>query len=515
MKTYSMRSSLLITILAMGLLSVAFTLFTGEIYLQQTIDDRRQAFVELVELSVHNLLSDLKDETQSLGVSIQSSKVLKESLPNTDINAIEAELDEHFNRAYVTLGVLDLKKIIIYDKQLNKVTQSSKGDVVANTICPAILINAKKRKGTDRFKVLHQVCVFDGEVRMVTMLPIGGLRLNGYIMVSVDPIFSLSKSEKILGVPVLITTINEKVLFKSARWPGENEMRNIMLAIYPHKAGNKYPVAYFSFAFDVEELKSKLSKLKISLVSIVAVTTLFAVYIALTLFRRTIINPLEKMNAYLEKIRSDKKYLKEKFSVEGSKELVVLASKMDSLSYELNRVYGELEKKAFTDALTGIPNRALLFDRLAQITLQAKREKDKSGFMLMMMDLNRFKSVNDELGHYIGDELLKAVADRLKLALRVSDTVARIGGDEFAVVLYAINNKDLVVSVAEKITALMAEHFIIEGHDIDVGMSIGITRFPDDGESGAELMHCADMAMYYSKRNQLPYVFYEKELMGN
>ncbi|MDH5392971.1 MAG: diguanylate cyclase [Gammaproteobacteria bacterium] len=514
MKSYSMRSSLLTTIVMMGMLSVGFTLFTGAIYFQQALDNRLQAFTELVELEVHNLWDELKEETQSMGLSVQSSPALKKALKEDDREAVERALNEHFHRAYVTLGIVNLKKIIIYSKELKKLYQSSEGEKVAGDVCPEIMTRAHKKTGAQRYKTLHQVCVYDDSIRLVTLVPVGGLRLQGYLAVVTDPLSNLAKAEEGLGIPVMIKNQKQQLLFKSANWPQQHLMKNILLVSYGNKAGNPEAVAYFYFASDVTALKSKLLKTRITLVSIVVITTLLAVVIALGLFRRMILTPLKKITLYLNLIRVDKSHLKDKLEISGSKELVTLAKEMCGMSRELSRLYLELEEMAFTDSLTGIPNRALLFDRLEQMTLSAKRNAKQPGFMLLMMDLNRFKAVNDELGHHVGDELLVAVASRLKLALRESDTVARIGGDEFAIILHAVSDKAVAVAVADKITALMNDLFLIEGYELDVGMSIGIACFPHEGETGEDLMHSADMAMYYAKRNHLPYVFYSAELIN-
>lgn len=510
-----MQSNLLITIVIMGLLSVGFTIFTGEIYLQKTLDNRREMFKDLIELEVHNRWDELKDDTRSLGLSIQSNKGFKSAFRRKDNEAIESQLDEHFNRAFVTLGILNLKKIIIYDLKLKRIHQSSRGDDVVNDVCSGVIIKSKNRVGADRFKILHQVCEFNGELRLVSLVPVGGLRLKGYLSVVVDPLFNLVKAEEGLGIPLMVKNTNGMALFKSSNWPEKNEMKNIMLIHYGNKAGNKVPVSNFYFSSDVSFLKEKLSKTRIKLVSFVAISVLAAMIVALFLFKKSIISPLYQISAFMKNIRQDKRYLTEELNVSGSLELVELADELSGLSCELSDLYGELEEMAFTDSLTGIPNRALLFDRLEQMMLFANRDKAHSEFMLMMMDLNKFKVVNDELGHQVGDELLVSVAKRLKKALRLSDTVARIGGDEFAVILYAVNDRVIAESVADKITALMSDIFIIEGHEIDVGMSIGISRFPYDGSTSGELMHSADMAMYHSKRNGIPYVFFDKTLNKN
>jgi len=509
MKSYSMRASLLITIVAMGLLTVGFTLFSGEIYLEQTLDNWRESFTEVAELEVHNRWDKLKQEASSLSLSIQSSKTFRKALAENNHQAMSDTLNEHFHRAYVTLGILDLKKLIVYDNNLSRISQSSEGEQTSDDICPAIFTEARQRKGAQRFKTLHHVCEFHGQLRLVTMVPVGGLRLLGYLLTVINPIATLAKAEEGIGIPVMIKSKTGEILFKSINWPEDKAIKQVMLVHYGNKAGNSKAVAHFYFASDVTELKQKLFATRLSLIIFVVLTTLLAITIAMSLFRKTIIKPLSSITEHFNKIRFDKKYLDDDINIKGSKELENLASELNSISTELSRLYREFESMAFTDSLTGIPNRALLFDRLKQITLFAKRDKSQSEFMLMMMDLNKFKAVNDELGHHVGDQLLVAVADRLKQALRESDTVARLGGDEFSIILYAVNDKQVAKSVADKITASMNELFAIEGYKIEVGMSIGIARYPHDGNNSEEIMHSADMAMYHAKRNKLPYVFYE------
>ena len=512
-----MRSSLLITIIIMGFLSVGFTLFSGEVYLQQTLDNRRQAFLDLVELEVHNRWDKLKEDTRAMSLSVLSSDDFREALEGGQQESVVQALNEHFHRAYVTLGILDLKKIIVYNSLFEKTFESVEGDVIEGDVCASVKGKILSRKGSDRFKVLNKVCVVKNksaveEVRLVTVVPIGGWRLKGYLLIVVDPLFNISKSEEGLGIPVMIKNISGDILFKSEKWPDTNLMENTMLVHYGNRAGNKKPVANFYFATNIKELNDKLLNTRVKLVSFVVIATLLAMVIALGLFRQTIIIPLEKISDYLNKVRLDKAHLGDDLKISGCKELVNLADEMCGMSHELGRVHSELEKMAFSDALTGIPNRALLFDRLEQMTLRAKRDKQNNEFMLLMMDMNRFKAVNDELGHHVGDLLLVAVAQRLQTALRESDTVARLGGDEFAIILHAVSESEVAVAVADKITALMNELFVIEGYELDVGMSIGISRFPIDGEDSEAVMHSADMAMYHAKRNKIPYVFFSEEL---
>ena len=176
---------------------------------------------------------------------------------------------------------------------------------------------------------------------------------------------------------------------------------------------------------------------------------------------------------------------------------------------ELASVNEELAYQALHDSLTDIPNRTLLSDRLQQAILAAKREKNSVA--LMMMDLDRFKEINDTMGHHSGDLVLQAVASRLRSTLRQSDTAARLGGDEFAVVLPGIKDKETAVLLAQKILQAVQTPLILEGRSIDIGMSLGIALYPGQGENAGMLMQRADMAMYAAKRSKSGYAFYDAE----
>ena len=154
-------------------------------------------------------------------------------------------------------------------------------------------------------------------------------------------------------------------------------------------------------------------------------------------------------------------------------------------------------RQANFDALTGLPNRTLFHDRLSQVLQQSHREGE--ALALMFIDLDRFKWVNDTLGHGAGDALLIEVATRLQQVVRESDTVARLAGDEFTVILPTIHKRENAERVAEKILAELARPFMLEGQEVSISGSVGIVLYPDDGQDVESLMRNADEAMYRAK----------------
>ncbi len=162
------------------------------------------------------------------------------------------------------------------------------------------------------------------------------------------------------------------------------------------------------------------------------------------------------------------------------------------------------------DFLTDLPNRMMLHDRLTQAIAHAGREQRKVA--VMFLDLDRFKAINDTLGHLVGDKLLKVVAGRISSVARVSDTVSRLGGDEFAIMLPYIENMDDIATIAVKLLTSVAGPCVIDGNDIEVTTSIGISVFPEDGKDSESLIAHADAAMYQAKgngRNNYQFFTYE------
>jgi diguanylate cyclase (GGDEF)-like protein len=155
---------------------------------------------------------------------------------------------------------------------------------------------------------------------------------------------------------------------------------------------------------------------------------------------------------------------------------------------------------AFHDPLTQLPNRMLFNDRFSRALAQAHRAKRK--LAVMLMDLNRFKEVNDTLGHSAGDQLLRCIARRLQGILRKGDTVARVGGDEFVMLLAEISHERDAAKVAHRVLETLQVPFMIEGRGVRIGMSVGIAVYPCDGDDADTLLRHADLAMYHSKKNE-------------
>ncbi len=190
---------------------------------------------------------------------------------------------------------------------------------------------------------------------------------------------------------------------------------------------------------------------------------------------------------------------------------VLLFAALGTGSARLRRALARNEHQARHDALTGLPNRTVLFDRVQQGLLDGRRTQEQTAVLLL--DLDRFKEVNDTVGHHIGDLLLLEVATRLTGALRESDTLARLGGDEFAVLLGGMDpsGPDDALAVAHRLIDALEQAFDLDGMSVVIGASVGVAYGPEHGETPERLLQCADVGMYAAKRAQTGAEVYSAE----
>jgi diguanylate cyclase (GGDEF)-like protein len=179
------------------------------------------------------------------------------------------------------------------------------------------------------------------------------------------------------------------------------------------------------------------------------------------------------------------------------RELLESISRLAAVAIEHRTLTDELSYQAHHDSLTGLPNRALFQDRLAQAIALARR--DRSQVAVIYMDMDRFKQVNDSMGHAAGDELLRQAAARLQGCIRSSDTLARLGGDEFTVVLTQLTLPGDAMRVARAMMEAVRAPFVVGNRELFVSLSLGISAYPDDGADAATMMVNADVAMYRAK----------------
>ena len=216
----------------------------------------------------------------------------------------------------------------------------------------------------------------------------------------------------------------------------------------------------------------------------------------------------EISDAQIVKVAQEDRHSKLKKANEA---LVIASVQFQTIAEEREKSELTMTHLATHDFLTNLPNRMQLSDRITQAIAFVKRHNEK--LAVLFLDLDRFKIVNDTLGHAIGDQLLQAVAQRLKSAIRSSDIISRHGGDEFIIVLSEVSQEKALALNVEEIHEIITVPYSIAGHDLLIGTTIGISIFPQDGEDAETLICNADDAMYYAKENgRNKYQFFGQEV---
>ncbi len=235
------------------------------------------------------------------------------------------------------------------------------------------------------------------------------------------------------------------------------------------------------------------------------VSVLFVVVIYFKL-NKNILLPIENISKEIQDDLggSENLHLKE----QSSKEINILVRAFNTMRKQIHHRQMVLEFQAMHDSLTGLPNRALLQDRLEQAIHQAARNGTKMS--LLLLDLDRFKDINDTLGHPVGDVVLRKISRRLEECLRSTDTVARLGGDEFAIITNESDSKKIELFI-ERIVQKIEKVITIDEQRLHVGLSIGVASYPKDGLDADTLIQHADIAMYSAKRNNKTKEFYKTE----
>lgn len=517
---FSIRTSLSLTIMLMGAVGLALALITGQMYRSTSLDNHRAALVELINIKTHDLLAALEDQSRSLGLAAQQGVAFNTGFDRRDSAALTTLLNNQFHQYFVTASVLKLEKLMALDDGFNLIAESSEGSQhipPREMICPNLLARAQQRHGAQRLQPLSELCVNHERAYFAVIVPTGGLRIKGYVLAITDPALSLQRIEPALGMPLMIRTAKNEVLFQSEVWPQDTAKHDNIRAEYTVQSNLGEPALLLSVVSDTQMLNQQLQRTRYVVMFGAGLVTLCAVLLALYFFQRSTITPLIALTQQLRLVQKDRSHLGEKVAVGGNAELTELATNFNEMTTELKQLYGSLENMAFTDPLTNLPNRTLFHDRMTQLVSLCQRTEIK--FAVFMMDLDRFKEVNDTLGHQIGDLLLQQVAARLENILRKTDTVARvnsetiarIGGDEFAAILPTTATERDAMNIAQRIQSAMEQPFSVAEHNLIIGISVGIVIFPTHGNEGSMLLQRADIAMYQAKHNHQGFAFYDAQ----
>jgi diguanylate cyclase (GGDEF)-like protein len=271
---------------------------------------------------------------------------------------------------------------------------------------------------------------------------------------------------------------------------GEAELIQLQFPI----THNGLMLGRFLVGISRQSLQSEFHRQLVVQILVLTAIVLFLSAAIYAVFRFNVLFPIRKLIAASEEVGRGRYTLVE---VKSADELGLLARAFNAMIEEVRQEQAKLHRQANFDVLTGLPNRMMALDRIDQEISRSRRSQQR--FAMFFIDLDNFKSVNDSLGHAVGDELLVATGARVQATLRDADTVARLGGDEFLVLAPDVADEVQVEEIAERLIRAVSEPLELNGRKVVARCSIGIALFPDNGENVEMLMANADNAMYQAK----------------
>ncbi|MGD2112722.1 MAG: bifunctional diguanylate cyclase/phosphodiesterase, partial [Gammaproteobacteria bacterium] len=444
----------------------------------------------LVAAETNALLADSAEQARRMGLSIQTDAGFRAAFDARDPVALAGVLEAQYHRAPVTSNLVHALGIYAFDSDFNLLAVAMRSDSGLpddTIICPDLITKARIREGARRLKPLYELCLQDGIPYQASIAPVGGLVPAGYLQIIADPLPALEQLDAHLKMPVSIRRMDGTLLYAASSWSEGNTASNVQ-SHYTLTTDNSRPALEITSARNADALVLQIERTNRGLLVTVVLVLLTTVMLALVMVNYSVFKPLQNLR---ERLRAEWGR-----SVDLQDPQAAAGMSGPTTFHALGDLYETLHDLAIRDPLTGTYNRALLEDRLTQMIAEHRRTPGVAAVLLI--DMVRFKYVNDMLGHHIGDILLKDVVGRIADVLRESDTLARLGGDEFVIVL-PDTDAEQAVQVAHKIIKSMKHHFEVRDHKIYASVTIGIALTPQHGTDADTLLRNADYAMYSAK----------------
>ena len=493
----NLLSGLILAIILLGVISAVTVYVNARTYRDLAFDFQRQYMAQLVAAESADILSEEARNARRLGLRIQRLDSFRLPFAAGDVRGVSAALGAQFRQAPVTSSVVNLVELYAFDADFMLAGISSRKVKADGIICPDLVDSLQLRQGADRLKPLYEICLFDGSPYLASMAPVGGLVPTGFIQVVTDPVPKLTKIGRRLKMPVSISYPDDTLLYAASDWTVDSQVHEVQ-ADYILPASDSRPALKIAALRNADNLVMQIEKTNNRLLLIVAMIIIATVVLALLLVKYSVLKPLRELSYQLMGEWGGRKD-ESGASPVGEKDRPVSF-------HALGELYETLHDLAIRDPLTGIYNRALLEDRLKQLIAEHRRTAGHAAVLLI--DMVRFKYVNDLMGHHTGDLLLQDVVRRIAGEVRESDTLARLGGDEFVVIL-PDTDLEQAQQVAQKIIQSMDSEFEVEGHKLTASVSMGIVLMPEHGGDVDTLLRNADYAMYSAKENRLGYAIYD------
>lgn len=505
-----MRFSLVVAILTMAALGLSLAVITGRIYRDHALNSERLALAAQLRAATLSVGRRLDREAALLADAMAEKQIGVGGSTRQQRNRLRATL-RRVSTYYATVDPRPaLVELGVYDANGKPVTRlDSSGSVVTDDGAPCESVRARLQRhvGETSARTNAGYCLAGGRAYYVVYVAIDSPPTM-YLEFVTDAALGLATVENTLGLPVRISLPGGSPVYESPTWPSEDSSSDRQYVRQKVEALGGDPFV-IEIAKDESALSVKLEQTRYAVFFAAAAITLLVVLIVLAFVERVAITPLRSLADQLRQMQRDESQLGKRVLISGNSEIHELTNSYNEMTSRLERLYENLDRMAFTDSLTQLPNRGLLQDRLEQAVAVARTENQT--FALFMLDLDRFREINDTLGHHIGDLLLQQVAIRLRSKLRESDVIARMGGDEFAVLMHKVTPKQADMA-ARMLSQSLRAPFVIETHHLDVHASIGIALCPDHGVDAQTLIQRTDVAMYAAKRGNCGHMFYDPQM---
>ena len=508
----SMRVSLVIAIVVMGYLAMVLAYISAEIYRSKTLDYQRITLEDMLGQKLNDVLRKLEWQSRELVMSQIQKQPLSGGLHSNGSAALARMIDGQFDHYLVSSGEINVRKIFGYSGIQGTILQSRRGvktGVLDPEMCADIRQRVRQLVRRNQPQTVSGLCIWDSKLYFVTVVPVGSFDAAGYMQVVADPIENLTKTQSDIDMPMSIELVDGSTIYRSGSWPDKlDDKKNLQIDYWLKDSGGLNALKV-SVIKDITGFAKEFSKTSYMVMLVAAGITILTIFIALLVLQKTAIQPLQALTSQLRRIRNDRDQLGNQVVTAGNAEVYELGEGFNQMTSELKTLYESLEHMAFTDSLTNLPNRAQFHDRLELAINNASQ--DGKNFSLFIINLDRFKEINYTLGHHVGDSLLQKVGSRLMQRLNSGDAVARLGSDEFAMLLVDCNAKAAALAARSLLDAL-ARPFEVGEQNFYLGASIGISIFPDHGENKNQLIQRADVAMYAAKNGKSGYMLYYPDL---
>ena len=332
----SMRASLSLTIVIMGLLGLVLALATGEVYRQRTLENQRAAMANMLRLKADDLLRELEVKSRDLALAIQQEPEFRRAFDARNTGSLSRLMNRQFHQYFETAHVLRLEKLRAFDAGMSFVAESTEGGSTLekkNLACPVLIRRAAARQGPARLKPLSDLCATGDRLYHAVVVPVGGLRPKGYLMIVSDPVHVLAGVEAALGLPLRIVLPSGELLHKSPGWLPPQSMERALVAEYPLQASTAGIVATLAIMDDMHGLQERLSVTRYMVMMAAGLATLLAITIALLVMQNTTLRPMMALHDRLRNVRMDRTRLNDALTPSGTLELREVSKKFKALKH--------------------------------------------------------------------------------------------------------------------------------------------------------------------------------------